>query len=401
MADTAIVCPKCGTKILLNEALTAEIRNELRAEFETNSKEQEQEFEEALLAKDQEFEATLKAKQAEIQEAANKRAGEAAETDLKDLRTQLEEKTATIKKTQDAELELRKRERKLTEQAEKAELEMARRLAEERGKLKTEVESTLREEHDLTIKEKDTQLERVRKQLEEATRRAEGKSQELQGEVLELELEELLRTTFPTDEIEAVKKGVRGADVIQRVRTQAGHDAGTILWETKRTKAWSGGWTKKLKEDQRREKADLAIIVSKVLPDSIADFGFLDGVWVTAFKFVSGLAVLFRNEIIGISQARTSLVDKSDKMEFLYSYLSGTEFKQRIEVIVESYTSLKDDLAREKRAMESTWAKRETQLERAIMGAAGLYGDLHGIIGASLPTVETLQLSPGDDTVEE
>ena len=346
MAETDIVCPKCGTKIQLNEALTAEIRTELNIAFEESAKEREKEFEEALLAKDQEHENELEDKHTEIQEAAKKHAEEAAETDLKDLRAELAEKSSEIKKARETELELRKRERELSEKAEKVDLDIARRLAEERGKLKTEVADALREEHELTIKEKDTQLERVRKQLEEATRKAEGKSQELQGEVLELELEELLRTTFPSDEILAVKKGVRGADVIQRVRTKDGHDAGTILWETKRTKAWGGGWTKKLKEDQRREKADLAIIVSEVLPDSIADFGFLDGVWVSAFKFVSGLAVLFRNEIIGVSQARTSLVDKSDKMEFLYSYLSGPNFKQRIEVIVESYTSQKDDLAR-------------------------------------------------------
>ena len=401
MTDMAIVCPKCGTKVQLNEALTAQIRSELSTEFQETFRDREKEFKDALLAKDQDLEKELKEKQLEIQEAAKKKAEEAAETNLKDLKAQLQERTAEIEQARDEELKLRKRERELIEKTEKAELEIARRLTEERGKLKTELESALREEHDLMIKEKDTQLDRVRKQLEEATRRAESKSQELQGEVLELELEELLRAKFPTDEIEPVKRGARGADVIQRVRSLGGDDAGTILWETKRTKAWGGGWTNKLKEDQRREKAHVAVIVSDVLPDSMTHFGPLDGVFVTTFEFVPGLAVLLRNEIINVAHVRTSLVDKSDKMEILYDYLSGTEFRQRIGAIVESYTTLMADLQSEKLAIQRLWAKREKQLTRAITGASGLHGDLQGIIGASLPTIETLQLPPGDYTAED
>lgn len=401
MADTTIVCPKCGNEIQLSEAFTVQIRNELSAEFEQTFKERAKEFKDALLAKDQELEGELKKRQVEIQEAAQKKAEEAAETNLKDLKAQLQEKTAEIKQARDDELKLRKRERELIEKTEKAELEIVRRLTEERGTLKTEIESALHEEHDLVIKEKDTQLDRVRKQLKEATRKAEGKSQELQGEALELELEELLRKTFPTDEIQAVKKGVRGADVIQRVRSRRGADAGTILWEAKRTKAWGGGWTNKLKEDQRREKAHVAVIVSDVLPDSMTHFGPLDGVFVTTFEFVPGLAVLLRNEIINVAHVRTSLVDKSDKMEILYDYLSGTEFRQRVGAIVESYTTLMADLQSEKLAIQRLWAKREKQLTRAITEASGLHGDLQGIIGASLPTVETLQLPPGDDTAED
>ncbi len=397
MAETDIVCPKCGTKIELNEALTAEIRTELSTEFEENSKKREEEFKEALLEKEQELKSELKKQQTEIQEAAKKRAEEAAETDLKDLQAELEEKTAAVNKAREVELKLRKRERELTEKAEKAELEVVRRLAEERGKLKTEVEDALREEHELTIKEKDTQLDRVRKQLEEATRKAEGKSQELQGEVLELALEDLLREKFPFDEVQPIKRGKKGADVLQKVRTAGGQDAGTILWEAKRTKAWSPTWTQKLKDDQLREKADLAVIVSEVLPDSITDFGQIDGIWATTFRFAGGLATVLRNGIIDVSQARTALVDQGDKMALLYDYLSGPQFKQRVEVIVESFVELQGELEREKRAMARLWAKRETQIQRAMSGAAGMYGDLQGMIGASLPAIKTLELPSGTE----
>lgn len=397
MADNTIVCPKCGNEIQLSEAFTVQIRNELSAEFEQSFKERAQEFKDALLAKDQELESELKKRQVEIQEAAQKKAEEAAETNLKDLKAQLQEKTAEIKQARDDELELRKRERELIKKTEKADLEIARRLTEERGTLKTEIESALRGEHDLVIKEKDTQLDRVRKQLKEATRKAEGKSQELQGEALELELEELLRKTFPTDEIQAVKKGVRGADVIQRVRSRRGDDAGTILWESKRTKAWSATWIQKLKDDQRRENANFGVIVSEALPDTVTDFGSVDGIWVTGLRFAVGLATVVRQGLIDLAQARAALVDKSDKMDLLYNYLSGPQFKQRIEPIVESFIGMQEDLEREKRAMETAWAKREKQIQRALASAAGMYGDLQGIIGASLPPVKTLELPSGTE----
>lgn len=397
MADNTIVCPKCGNEIQLSEAFTVQIRNELSAEFEQSFKERAQEFKDALLAKDQELESELKKRQVEIQEAAQKKAEEAAETNLKDLKAQLQEKTAEIKQARDDELKLRKRERELIKKTEKAELEIVRRLTEERGTLKTEIESALRGEHDLVIKEKDTQLDRVRKQLKEATRKAEGKSQELQGEALELELEELLRKTFPTDEIQAVKKGVRGADVIQRVRSRRGDDAGTILWESKRTKAWSATWIQKLKDDQRRENANFGVIVSEALPDTVTDFGSVDGIWVTGLRFAVGLATVVRQGLIDLAQARAALVDKSDKMDLLYNYLSGPQFKQRIEPIVESFIGMQEDLEREKRAMETAWAKREKQIQRALASAAGMYGDLQGIIGASLPPVKTLELPSGTE----
>ena len=401
MAEDTIVCPKCGNNIQLSEALTAQIRIEVGADFKARAQERDKEHEEVLRALESEHNEELKNKQAEVEKDAEKKAREAAEMDMKDLQTQLDEKTAEVKERREEELELRKRERQLTEKTEKADLELERRLAEEREKLKADAEDALREEHKLALKEKDTQLERVIKQLDEAKRKAEGKSQELQGEVLELELEDLLRAEFPMDEIEAVKKGARGADVIQHVRTKTGQEAGIILWETKRTKAWAGAWTTKLRDDQRRAKADLAVIVSDIVPDNIADFGPLDGVFVTTFKFVAGLAVLFRSELINVAQARTSLVDQSDKKAILYEYVLGTEFRQRVEVMVESYSTLLEDLASEKRAMERNWAKRETQLNRAMAGAAGMYGDLQGIIGASLPTVETLQLPAGEDTAED
>jgi hypothetical protein len=81
-------------------------------------------------------------------------------------------------------------------------------------------------------------------------------------------------------------------------------------------------------------------------------------------------------------------------MEVLYEYLSGPEFRQRIEAIVETFTMMNAQLDREKRAMTKIWKEREKQIERITLNTANMYGAMRGIIGASLPEVELLELGP-------
>jgi hypothetical protein len=240
----------------------------------------------------------------------------------------------------------------------------------------------------------------LRKQIEELKRKAEQGSQQMQGEAIEIELEDILRAHFHYDEIQPVGKGIKGADIVQRVFNSAGHLCGTIIWECKNTKTWSDGWIEKLKDDQRTIKAELAAIATTKLPKDISHFCCLQGVWVTDFSTVVGVASALRANLIQVAMTRLAVEGKSDKMEMLYEYLSGTEFKQRVEAIIESFMSMKEDLDRVKRAMETNWAKRDKQIQKVIQNVSGMYGDMQGIVGATLPKIEYLELpSPGEDMV--
>jgi hypothetical protein len=84
---------------------------------------------------------------------------------------------------------------------------------------------------------------------------------------------------------------------------------------------------------------------------------------------------------------------KNEKMENIYQYLSGHEFKQRIQVIVDAFKTMKKDLNDEKEAMRRLWAKREKELERVTAGTTGMYGDLEGILGNTIPRIEGLELA--------
>ena len=374
MTKETIKCPECGEVIELSEAISHDIEIRLKQQYENK------------------IEKTKKS----IEEKAKKEVQESLNIKISDLNEQLEEKTKNLKEAQKQEIELRKRQRELVEKEEKLELELSRKIDAERQKIIQKTSKEFEETHRLKDAEKDKQLDDMKRQIDELKRKAEQGSQQMQGEVLELELEESLKDEFPFDVIEPVAKGVKGGDIIQTVKTQSGRICGKILWETKRTKNWSESWIQKLKDDQRDAKADLAILASESLPKGLQHFRLMSGVWVTDILSAVSLALALRVVLIQVARERVTQVGKKEKMELAYNYLTGQEFRNRVEAIVESFTAMKMDLEAEKRAMLKIWAKREKQMERVISNAAGMHGDLQEIAGSSLPAIKMLEL-PNDD----
>jgi hypothetical protein len=174
-----------------------------------------------------------------------------------------------------------------------------------------------------------------------------------------------------------------------------GADCGILLWETKNTKAWSAQWIPKLKDDMIETRATIAILVSVVLPEEVSRFGQVDGVWVSDPLSAIPLAAAMRQQLVALDRERQSSVGKNEKMELLYHYLAGSEFRQKIEGIVEAFTAMQDQVNRERRAMEKNWKEREKQIERVIKNTVGLYGDMQGIIGGAIQQIPALELGGG------
>ncbi|MDP8219672.1 MAG: DUF2130 domain-containing protein [Candidatus Theseobacter exili] len=414
MTEQVIICPYCKREIPLTEAISHQIREQLLKDFEAEREKAEKLLDqknEALRAKEKELEDAkksmeeqitqkVKAEKEKIEVEIKKKVVEESELKIKDLIGQVEEKDKKLQESQKAELELRKQRRELEESKKNFELEMARKIDEERNKIRDTALKTVSDEYRLKDLEKEKQISDMRKQIEELKRRAEQGSQQMQGEVLELDLEDVLRINFPLDEIAPVPKGIRGADILQKVHNQTGQYCGTVIWESKRTKAWSDGWMQKLRDDQREVHADIAVILSIALPKDVNNFAFIDGIWVTDYSSMIGLVTALRINLIQVAMAKLSAVGKQEKMEVLYNYLSGQEFRQRVEAIVEAFVSMKGDLDKEKRAMNKIWSKREKQIERVVLNTSGMYGDMQGIIGASLPEIKSLELETSVDEIE-
>jgi len=378
MSDQTIICPHCATKIPLSQALSEQAKHELEATFQAKVHKQ------------------VEAEKQKLWLVAQEKAQEKIGTEFKDLQAQFQEKAKKLEEAQTNELELRKQTRELEEQKKNLDLELQRQLDIERKKIAEETRKTEGEQFRLKLLEKDKQVEIMQKTIEDLRRQSQQGSMQIQGEVQEDDLKNILSTTFFTDQITDVPTGIKGGDLIQIVNNQLGQKAGVILWESKNTKAWSNDWVTKLKQDQGAAGADICILVTRVLPDDIKGFGIRNGVWILETTYLVPLVTTLRLHLLELSQLQKSMVGRDQKMEYLYQYLSGSQFKHRIEAIVMAFSEMQTDLAVERRAMERIWRKRGQELERVIENTAGLYGDLQGIVGASLPTIKALELPTGE-----
>ncbi len=266
------------------------------------------------------------------------------------------------------------------------EREFSEKLSEERLKIQRHVD----ERSEMKFKELQKQLDDQKNLALEMNRKAEQGSTQMQGEVQELAIEEWLAAQFPLDNIEEIKKGARGADCLQIVHTHTQQNCGTIYYESKRTKDFQLGWIEKFKNDIREKNATLGVLVTEAMPKDMVRMGLKEGVWVCSFDEFKGLSAVLRETVIKLSEALASQENKGDKMELLYSFLTGNEFKLQVEGIVEGFTQMQADLDKEKRSMARIWKQREKQLQKVLLNTTHMYGSVKGIAGTAVASVALL-----------
>jgi hypothetical protein len=371
-----IKCPNCGHQFELNESLKNEVEKELRGKMLDWQKKKEEEFEKQKVV---------------IETAAKAKAAEEASVKLKMLEEETRIKTQQLQDVEKKQLELLRERAALEEKQKNIETELEKRFLEKRKEIEDSTVKREQELFDLKTKEFKLQMEQQQKLIEELKRKSEQGSMQLQGESQEVLLEEILKENFPFDLIEEVGKGVEGADCIQTVRSNTGVLSGKIIYESKRTKGWSNNWIEKLKADKRNSGADIAILVTQTFPKDMEKFGEKDGIWVCSFYEVASLAHALRGGIIKVSEAYRSQEGKADKMQMLYDYLTGNEFRGQMEAIVEGFMSLKQGIMKERVQMEKIWKEREKQIEKVLLSTSGMYGSVKGIAGASVSDIPLLE----------
>ncbi len=385
---TDIKCPSCGNLFALGEAEAEEYKKELQQQMKDYVKKKDDEFKRK--ADDFEKQKVL------IEAAAHQKAAEELAVKLRTLEEEARTRTIQLQELQKKELDFMREKNELEQRARNIDIEIEKRMLEDRKKIE---EATMQRESqlfDLKLKEKELQLESMKKTIEELKRKSEQGLTQQQGEAQEILLEELLSEHFPFDSIEEVGKGVEGADCMQIVRNISGKECGKIIYESKRTKGWSSNWLEKLKNDMRTRQADLAILVTQAFPKGMDCFGEKDGIWICSFKEVIGLSTALRNAIIRIAESRRSEENKGEKMQMLYNFLTGLEFRQQVEAIVEGFMSMKMSIIKERVQMEKLWKEREKQLEKVLINTSGMYGSIKGIAGASVEEIPLLEAAQDD-----
>ncbi len=375
-----VTCPHCNKPFEISQAFQHEIEEKvLKETHEKHKKELEiaklETLEKASLKIKEQYNQTLKEAKEEAIDKENR---------IKEL---LEKLTDSIEQ-----------QRALKRETQEAKLEMQKTLASEEDKIRADATKKVEEQQQLKMMEKDKQLQDAMKEVEEMRRKLQQGSQQTQGEAFELHFEETLAREFPNDKIEEVGKGIKGGDIIQEVWDKNGNYCGKILWELKNTKTWSEQWIDKLKGDQREIMADFAVIISEAVPDNIESAKFHKGVWITKRNFVIGLACSLRINLIQISMAKRAMEGKKEKTDILYSYLTGTEFRLRIEAIIEAFSNMQIEIEKEKRYFSNKWARDEKNIRQVIDNTYGMHGDLKGIMGNVIPQIKGIDLLDSGET---
>ncbi|CAG0978771.1 hypothetical protein PHYC_01649 [Phycisphaerales bacterium] len=413
MAEPTIKCPQCNTEILLTESLAAPMLAAVKKQYEDRLSAKDVDIakreaairdQQAVVAKaqtsvDEQVAAKLRTERTTIAAEEAKKARLALESDLSgkdrliaDLGETVKTLNTKLTTAQKAEAELVRKQRELDDAKREMDLTIEKRVTEGLGAIESRARQRADEDNRLKMAEKDKLIADAQRQVEEMKRKMEQGSQQLQGEVQELELEAILRIKFPRDTIEPVPKGEHGGDALHRVLGPLGQVCGTILWESKRTKNWSDGWLTKLRDDQHAAKAEIAIIVSQVLPKGVETFDLIDAVWVAHPRCAIPVAIALRHSLTELAAARQAGEGQQTKMEMVYQYLTGPRFRHRIQSIVEKFADMQEDLEKERKALTKQWAKREEQIHGVIEATAGMYGDLQGIAGKTLQEIEGLDV---------
>jgi hypothetical protein len=407
---TTIKCPNCQTEIDVNEILYHQLEDELKEKNVAQQKKlkeeaQKKELElkqqqEALTLQAEKFDeelkkataSQLKLEKQKLQKSIKEELAEEQSESIALLKKELDEKSDQVKELNKSKAEIEKLKREKDEitskvQAE-AEIALTKRLQEE----KQLIQKSADEQNELKLKQKEEQLKQLQEQLQIAQRKAEQGSMQLQGEVQELAIEEYLADKYPFDVIEEIKKGARGADCIQVVHTREVQNCGKIYYESKRTKEFQKSWIEKFKADMRDKGVDVGVLVTQALPNELDRMGLVEGVWVCTFEEFKGLSSVLRESVIKLHHAKKGEENKTDKMSLLYSYLTSTEFSMQIEAIVEGFSTMQEDLDKEKRAMTRIWKQREKQIDKVLENTIGMYGSIKGIAGNAIGNVEALEL---------
>jgi len=412
-----IKCPNCQTEFSLDDAVRSDIEQKVLAEksqeIESNAKAK---FEAELAAKQAEMQNKVEVeKQAEIEKMKKDSESEILKFKentekmysqrIDDERKKAEEQNSVLNRTistlqstiENLNISISENQTKALNLENQLRLKEIEKQNEVNAKVK-EFSDQLNASYETKLSQKDMkvlELEssslELKKQIFEMQRKLELGSQQSQGEAQEIMLERLLKDLFPSDKILEVPKGVNGADCIQVVMNQDGKECGKIIFESKNTKEFNKAWPTKLKDDAIIAKAGMMVLVTQTLPKEIEGFGIVEGIWVTDFRSVKKVVPLLREHAISLASVFESNNGKDEKMTALYDYMTGNDFKARMERTLKSIFNQKSSNQRDFRNAELRFKERDKELDSMLKNLYGVHNDVKLIAGGAIPELASAE----------
>lgn len=383
-----IHCPKCQHEINIESVLAERIEAEQNAKYNARLRDLDQR-EQGIKAEKENLQSQVRIL---LEQEKNKLLPQLKasinaekEAELKNLQTELGEKSKQVADLRKQEGELLRQKRQLEESQAGIDAEIEKRLATERESLVAQLKEKAHNDNALAMKQKDMVIEQMKTQVEDMKRRMEQGSTQLQGEAQELVLEEMLRDTHRFDTIEEIKKGENGADILQVIFNRLGQKCGSILYESKNTKAFSESWVQKLKEDMLLKKADLGVIVTQAMPKGVSTFEQREeNLWICSFEHLKALTFVLRAALLRVDEVRIVQANQGEKSKMLYDYLMGNDFKNQLKAVHDTFAAMHASLFKEKKAATANFKKREKEMERIMINLSGIAGSINGISGQTV-----------------
>lgn len=408
--ESKITCPNCGHHFDIEQVLAHDLEHKYKDKFnqeltkyknefsvkEVELKKKEEDFNRKREEANKLFQERLEQEKIKLTEAAKVQATQDNEILIAGLKKQLEGMAQEKANFQKVMLDNEKLKTELAESRDKIAFELQKEFNQKRQEVLEEAKKQASETFELKLKDQEHQNKKLIDQIEELQKKANQGSMQSQGEVQELHIEDILKDMFRLDIVAEVPKGFHGADIIHTVVDKLGNSCGTIIYESKRTKHFSIDWIEKLKSDRLKAKADIAVLVTETMPKEMDHLGIKDGIYICSLSEFKGLSIVLRESIIQVNLAMKSQVNKGDKMELLYNYLTSPEFKQRMETLKDTFLALKASLEKERLQMNKIWAEREKQLEKVLVNTVGFYGSIQGIAGSAVPDMNLIDTADND-----
>lgn len=407
---TKVSCPHCGGAIDVQQVLAAKVHEELQAKYDSKFNQLDQDYvkrKQELISIQEKINLDQEQINNRIQQSVVERLAlerTALEKQIRDsidnekseqiksYQSQLDEKAEALKDHYRLKAEMERILREKDELKDRIEAEteakFTERLNEERLRIKTETDSKAQ----LKMMEREMIIDQLKEQLSIAQKKAEQGSMQLQGEVQELAIENFLQENFPNDEIEEIKKGAKGADCVHYLLGASENRIGGVYYESKRTKDFQSAWIEKFKRDMRQRNVNFGVLVTEVFPKGMDRMGMVSGIWICSFEEFKGLCFVLRQAVLMLHEVSSSQVNSGTKMELLYQYLTGSEFRGHVEAIVDGFAQMQTDLQKEKRSMESIWKQREKQIHSVLINTTQMYSAIKGIAGNAIAQIPALAL---------
>tara|TARA_B100000029_G_scaffold362718_1_gene355739 strand:- start:255 stop:1457 length:1203 start_codon:yes stop_codon:yes gene_type:complete len=363
--NNLIKCPHCHKEFSIGDSLK-EHENELRKKI------------------DVENEKKYKSIKLSLENDANKKAQEIANKKIADEKNRLQaeatkkakilsdkefnEKKRQLQKDHEKNMKLIKVEKDNIHQKNKKFLDLEKEKMKE--KLDSRLESErlkVQEEHAKKIKSLEIDNTRLKKSAIENARKAEQGAVEHQGEVQEEVLEDFLRKYFQSDGFEPVKKGAKGADIVQSV-IKNNEIIGKILWESKDAASYNKNWEDKLLKDMAANNSLFGVIVTEVMPkesQGLVQVKANGKIFVCPMSWatIHSIALILRPLVDSQFRKEKNNGNANKQKEALYSLIRSPKFKHMVQQLMNEFQSEYDLLEKDEKMNERSLSIRRKNLE--------------------------------------